>query len=115
GRGGDQYNRLELSDGSRIRDEGGMEGRPYRVDNLTSARVREARTGYYKVELEGKEYWPGQREWSTHQQGMQRLKIAQRLEAVGNTLTYVRYLDDYPLFQMTNFWDDTVISGFADP
>ena len=115
GRGGEQYNRVELADGSRVRASPGVTGRPYRIGDLTSARVREARTGYYKVEFEDREFLPGQREWSTHREGMQRLKYARRLEAVGNTLTYVRYLDDYPLFQLNNFWEDTVISGFADP
>jgi adenine-specific DNA-methyltransferase len=34
---------------------------------------------------------------------------------VGNTLTYVRYFDDFPAFPYSNLWDDTVTSGFADP
>ena len=34
---------------------------------------------------------------------------------VGNTLRYVRYLNDFPVFPSTNFWDDTVTSGFGDP
>lgn len=46
---------------------------------------------------------------------MQNLHIAQRLEAVGNTLSYVRFIDDFPLYPITNVWDDTGTSGFADP
>ena len=34
--------------------------------------------------------------------------------ALGSTLRYVRYLNDFPVFQLSNFWEDTVISGFAD-
>ena len=34
---------------------------------------------------------------------------------VGNTLTYIRYFDDFPAFPIHNIWDDTVTSGFADP
>jgi len=34
---------------------------------------------------------------------------------VGNTLTYVRYFDDFPAFPYSNLWEDTVTSGFADP
>jgi adenine-specific DNA-methyltransferase len=34
---------------------------------------------------------------------------------VGNTLTYVRYLEDFPAFPINNFWGDTVTSGFSDP
>jgi adenine-specific DNA-methyltransferase len=32
---------------------------------------------------------------------------------VGNTLSYVRYLDDFPVFPISNVWNDTVSSGFA--
>ncbi|WP_250284291.1 MULTISPECIES: DNA methyltransferase [unclassified Frankia] len=46
---------------------------------------------------------------------MERLKWAGRLEPVGNTLTYIRYFDDFPAYPYTNFWEDTVTSGFADP
>jgi adenine-specific DNA-methyltransferase len=33
----------------------------------------------------------------------------------GNTLAYVRYLDDFPAFPLTNLWDDTTTAGFGDP
>ncbi len=33
---------------------------------------------------------------------------------VGNTLRYKRYYDDYPVFAITDWWDDTGISGFGD-
>ena len=46
---------------------------------------------------------------------MELLKHARRLMAFGNTLEYVRYLDDFPVFPITNIWEDTVTSGFADP
>ena len=46
---------------------------------------------------------------------MDRLKAAGRLMLVGNTLRYVRYLSDFPVFPVTNLWDDTVTSGFGDP
>ena len=34
---------------------------------------------------------------------------------IGNTLCYVRYLDDFPVFPITSLWSDTVTSGFQDP
>jgi adenine-specific DNA-methyltransferase len=46
---------------------------------------------------------------------MKRLALADRLLPIGNTLTYVRYLEDFPAFPFNNFWDDTVTSGFGDP
>lgn len=45
--------------------------------------------------------------------GMQRLADAKRLMLVGNTLRYKRYLDDYPVVEVDNVWNDTAISGFA--
>jgi adenine-specific DNA-methyltransferase len=46
---------------------------------------------------------------------MQKLRMTNRLMAFGNTLEYVRYLSDFPAVPMTNVWEDTVTSGFADP
>ena len=45
---------------------------------------------------------------------MERLKKAERLEAVGNTLTYVRFIDDFRVFPRNNLWTDTGASGFSD-
>jgi adenine-specific DNA-methyltransferase len=35
--------------------------------------------------------------------------------AVGNTLCFVRYLDDFPFRPIIDIWDDTRTSGFGDP
>jgi adenine-specific DNA-methyltransferase len=45
--------------------------------------------------------------------GMQRLADANRLMLVGNTLRYKRYVDDFPVYQIDNVWNDTARSGFA--
>jgi len=45
--------------------------------------------------------------------GMAALARANRLIAIGNTLSYLRYVDDYPVYQIDNIWNDTAISGFA--
>ena len=45
--------------------------------------------------------------------GMQRLANAKRLMVVGNTLSYKRYVDDFPVYLLDNVWNDTAISGFA--
>jgi adenine-specific DNA-methyltransferase len=34
---------------------------------------------------------------------------------LGNSLRYVRFLDDFPLSPRTNMWDDTITSGFGEP
>lgn len=45
--------------------------------------------------------------------GMQRLANANRLMLVGNTLRYKRYLEDNPVAEIDNIWNDTAISGFG--
>ncbi len=45
--------------------------------------------------------------------GMQHLADANRLMLVGNTLRYKRYVDDFPVYQIDNVWNDTARSGFA--
>ncbi len=45
--------------------------------------------------------------------GMGRLAEANRLMLIGNTLRYKRYVDDFPVYQIDNVWNDTARSGFA--
>src|SRR5262249_43218355 len=75
------YDHEELEDGTRRRLRPGVSssGRVFRYQILTSARIRENRTGYYPVEFEGKSYLPQTREWSTNREGMARLIAANRV------------------------------------
>jgi adenine-specific DNA-methyltransferase len=116
--GASGYTRIELPDGSRRRmsnrESSGDDPLPQgarimTTGDLTSARVREGRTGYFPITIEGKDYLPPKREWSTHREGIERLKLARRIERVGESgLAYVRYLDDFPAVPLTNLWPDTV-------
>ena len=54
------------------------------------------------------------RHWKTPPMGLQRMERANRLLAVGNTLRQKRYLSDLPISPITEHWDDTAVSGFAD-
>ena len=111
GAGGGQYTWTERSDGRRVRADGSTDGRLFRISDLTSQRP----PGDFPVEFEGKRYRPTPGYWKTHAEGFKRLAAARRLMPVGNTLTYIRYIDDFPVFPFTNVWDDTVTSGFGDP
>ena len=51
--------------------------------------------------------------WKTTVPGMERLDKAGRIFRVGNTLRYLRFLDDFPVIPFTNNWTDTGIAGFA--
>src|SRR5207344_1758037 len=80
--------------------------RSFRLDNLTSPRIREARTGYYPVNIDDRSFLPQQGEWKTHPEGMNRLIVAGRVQITGNSLGYVRFLDDFPAFGLSNTWVD---------
>ena len=118
GIGGGQYSYVEGLDGKRrpigpdeTLDEATSHGRLFCHDNLTSQRP----PGDFPVEFEGRTFRPRKGYWKTGTQGMEKLKAARRLMVVGNTLRYVRFLSDFPVFPVTNLWVDTVTSGFDDP
>jgi adenine-specific DNA-methyltransferase len=118
GAGASAYNRVALPDGKRRSLTAAEKkdlsllpsgSRIYRLDNLTSQRP----PGDFPIELEGKTYRPRKGYWKTGEKGMEALKKAQRLESTEGGLYYVRYLDDFPVFPVTNLWEDTGIAGFA--
>jgi adenine-specific DNA-methyltransferase len=122
GGGSEGYTSVELEDGTRRRLTAEEQSNPsrlpphYRVftlDNLTSPRVREGRTGYFGIKIDNKEYYPNKGEWKTHREGIARLLSANRIELVGNTPRYVRYIDDFPAFPLNNLWNDTGVAGYA--
>ena len=87
-------------------------GRLFRTSNLTSQSGGE-KTGF-AVHLEGKTLRPSTGSfWKTNAKGMDRLDRAGRLRAVGKTLTYTRYQQDFPVRALTAWWDDTIQSTFA--
>ena len=46
---------------------------------------------------------------------MLRLRKADRLIVLGNSLRYVEHLENFSVTPITNQWPDTVVSGFSDP
>ncbi|MHB8399576.1 MAG: site-specific DNA-methyltransferase, partial [Candidatus Limnocylindrales bacterium] len=121
GAGGSAYSNVESADGRR-RSATGEElatghapGRFFRAGPLTSQTTRVGQTTVFPVSLDGREFVPGKGGWKTNREGMQRLLWAKRLIAAGNTLSFLRYLDDFPSFRLTNLWDDTTTAGFGDP
>ncbi len=78
-------------------------------DNMTSQRP----PGDFPVQIEGRTIRPNRGYWKTGEVGMERLSHSRRLMLIGNTLRYVRYLDDFRIYPVSNAWDDTVISGFG--
>jgi adenine-specific DNA-methyltransferase len=120
GAGGGEYRRVLLLDGS-VRSATDEElgdqtvipinQRLCRIDNLTSPRVREGRTGYYPIKFAGRTFLPAAGEWKTNREGIQRLEWAGRLYARSGSLGYIRVFSDFPVFAISSSWTDTAVAG----
>jgi adenine-specific DNA-methyltransferase len=121
GLGGSAYFRLQDAQGNRRNAtseelESTPEGaRIFRADNLTSQTTRVGQTTVFPVRFDGKEFKPNKGGWKTNRAGMERVQKADRLIALGNTLSYVRFFNDFSVFSLVNQWDDTTTAGFGDP
>jgi adenine-specific DNA-methyltransferase len=119
GAGAGQYTWAEAEDGLRRSlghvSQGTPSDRIFQPTAMTSQTTRVGQTTVFPIEVEGRVYNPSKGGWKTNRDGMKRLVDARRLMGIGQTLRYVRYLDDFPAFPYTNSWEDTVTSGFSDP
>ncbi len=116
------YRFVELPDGSRrllTSEEAGElsllpdGARIFRMDALTSQ--TQASTTRYIAEFKGRKYESGKRQWATPREGMQRLIWAARVREYASSIGYVRYLEDFPMTPLRNYWDDTGTGSFTDP
>ncbi len=130
GAGASKYDQVELPGGSRgpvsqiLREHGGdlpSGSRLYSLDNLTSqSQGREKGEGaasWFPVVLDGRDFRPNlQSRWKTNESGMERLLAARRVQVMGNSLRYVRFLEDFPAFPISNTWMDIGgIQSRSDP
>ena len=118
GAGSGMYRFIELGDGTRrTASPGEIAGdlpdgaRLYRRSDMTSQAAGRAKgegaASWFPVELDGREFSPSmQARWKTNESGMQRLRSARRLEPAGNSLNYVRFIDDFPAFPISEVWLD---------
>jgi adenine-specific DNA-methyltransferase len=121
GEGASQYQWLEMSDGFRRRMTVEEKSNPntwpvgakvFGSDNLTSASGVD--TTRFDVPHNGYTYKPHPGVWKTGTEGMPRVQRSNRLQAAGNGLYYVRYLDDFAARPINDLWDDTISSFMAD-
>ena len=82
----------------------------FRFDNLTSQRP----PGDFPVKANGKTYGAGKGYWKTGEIGMTRLLKSDRVGQARNSLTYIRYLDDFRAQALGNVWSDTGTGSFTD-
>ena len=83
-------------------------------DNITSQRPAQGED-VREFTYEGKPFRVKKGTFKTDASGLTRTARARRMIFVGNTLRYVRFLDDFRIFPYSNLWTDTTTSGFADP
>ena len=87
-------------------------GHRFRTANITSQGASEE--GSKPFEYLGKLYYPSAgNHWKPGIKGLPNLAQAGRLLGVGNTLSYKRYIDDFPVVALNNIWTDTVQSTFS--
>ena len=87
-------------------------GRRFQSSSLVSDGASEK--GSQPFIYKGITYYPtAGNHWKTSQEGLKRLAEAGRLFPVSKTLSYLRWIDDFPYTEYTNVWDDTVQSTFA--
>jgi adenine-specific DNA-methyltransferase len=119
GEGASQYKMLADRDTGEVRrpskeelagDLGDKFVQVFAPDNLTSQRP----PGDFPVQCKGREFRPGKGFWKTHLEGFVRLAHADRLLPIGNTLMYRRFLNDFPVYPISNIWRDVLMTGFSE-
>ena len=77
----------------------------------------EGAASWFDVEFLGRKTNPGlTARWKTNEDGMRRLLAAGRVESSKSTLRYVRCLEDFPAYTLSNVWRDIGgIQSRADP
>lgn len=115
--GASKYTNIELSTGER---------RPAKPEELLNPKRNDpgARLFSYadttsqgnpiqEFSYKGKVYRGG---WKTTIEGMKKLADKNRLYSSKTTLNYIRYLDDFPVYEITNIWADIAgIMSRSDP
>jgi adenine-specific DNA-methyltransferase len=66
----------------------------------------------FEIKVDGKVYDSGKKWWGQKKEDIQKLVNLKRIVPYGNSLTFIRYLDDFPYKQLENLWDG--LSGARD-
>ncbi len=115
GEGASKYTLLELPNGERRplnkEEKSDIRKLPngsqiFRLDNLTSQGNEP-----FPFEFEGKIFIGG---WKTNLAGLKNLAKKNRITASKNSLNYVRYLNDFTAYPLTNYWQIGGIQSRTD-
>ena len=114
--GSEQYKWIRLEGGffERVKDQSAYTIEELcRPDNLTSS--HEYSRGKEAIHFRGRKFLPGNRYWSTSPESIYRLGRADRLYAgTGQSLSHVRFLNDFSVMPLLNVWTDTGTGGYGD-
>ena len=118
--GGTKYQSIELASGERGPTSSLVEGnepvaaRVFRPSPMVSQSGGD--NSSFPVEFQGSLRHPRSGYWKTNVQGIQRLVNSDRVVVEGRSIAYVRYLEDFPVFPVSAFWDDTWgVQSRSDP
>ena len=118
--GGTKYNSIELPSGERgptktlVGKQIPGRARVFRPSPMVSQSG--GSNSRFAVSFEGNNSVPRSGFWKTNPIGVERLLRSNRLVKEGRSLAYVRYLDDFPVFPISSFWDDTWgVQSRSDP
>jgi adenine-specific DNA-methyltransferase len=93
-------------------DEGGSRYKPLKTHANRYATTSDIRsqsggeTTSFAIEYCGRSFLPAPMFWKTNNQGIKRLKLSRRLVVEGNTLRFLRFLEDFPASPLNNVWTD---------
>ncbi|MFA7233195.1 MAG: site-specific DNA-methyltransferase [Terrimicrobiaceae bacterium] len=112
----ESYNCVEDSTGNWRRLKKDEQAQPtsrrFRTANITSQGA--SVVGSAPFEFEGTTFEPSTgNHWKPSRIGLTRMAKTGRLLGIGRTLTYRRYLNDFPIVYYNNIWMDTIESTFA--
>ncbi|WP_334140554.1 site-specific DNA-methyltransferase, partial [Methanothrix soehngenii] len=79
------------------------ESRVFRYGDLT----KPGPGSKYEVKIESRTFNSGKRWWGIPEDSMYRLINNGRVAVQGSTLSYIRFLEDFPAYPITNVWTDT--------
>jgi adenine-specific DNA-methyltransferase len=121
GRGYDVYQWIELEDGIRRkltkeeREDQSLipkNAKLFRLSDICS----QGKTNTEQIfNFEGKIFEPRTgTHWATNVKGLQNLVKQKRIMLSAGFPNFVRFLNDYPVTPISNFWDDTATGSFTD-
>lgn len=108
-----EYSRRTMTKSEKAQPESLPEGaRVYRHDNLKSQSGSEASD--FPILHQGVSFRSGKGFWKTNVLGISRLERSWRLAApTQNSVSYVRFIDDFPYTGLANVWGDTQTGAFT--